>query len=56
MRFKRISCYHIERIVKREEKKIAAMIPYSREIMEAYCNGIPVRHRSIEGLKGLVCK
>ena len=46
----------IERIAEKEGKEIAARIPYSKEIMEAYSNGIPIKHRSIEGLKELVCR
>jgi MinD superfamily P-loop ATPase len=44
----------IEGLVKARGKKIAARIPYSREIMVSYSKGIPVEHESILAMKGLV--
>jgi len=44
----------IEFSAKKQGKKIAAKIPYSKKIMENYSKGIPVRHESIEKIAELV--
>ncbi len=44
----------IESLAERHGKKIAAKIPYSKKIMEKYSEGIPVKHKSIEKIAGLV--
>ncbi len=46
----------IEKIAKKSGKKIAAKVPYKKEIMEAYCKGIPVRDKSIEKIAAMVEK
>ena len=44
----------IEQVAKRNGKKIASKIPYSKKIIENYSKGIPVRHESINTLAELV--
>ena len=44
----------IENSAKKQGKKIAARIPYSKKIMENYSKGIPVRHESINAIAELV--
>ncbi len=46
----------IESIAARAGKKIAARVPYSKEIIKAYSEGRPVSHKSILKLKELVLK
>ncbi len=40
--------------LKESGKKISAKIPYSREIMESYSKGIPIRDKSIEKIAEMV--
>jgi len=46
----------IEASAKRHGKKIMAKIPYKKEIMQAYSKGIPVKDKSIDKIKRLVCE